>query len=325
MGWIGIFGGARRSARASEKDELRMIEITPSGRILGARITGLDLSQPLDDRALGTVLRALAEHAVICFPKQRLDAGAQVAFSRNFGELEIHVSGAFQDPAYPQVMTLSNIVENGRPIGLADAGQDWHTDMSFSRVIAFVNVLHALKVPERDGRPLGGTEFASMTAAYDALPPDLKTRIEGRTATHDFEKFWEMMRRRQGEATVRKPLTDAQRRNKPPVSQPMVMTHPISGRKLLYANPGYTMRIDGMPAAESDALLETLFEHQLRPEFRYTHHWSQGDVLVLDNIQTLHNAIADYGPDEPRLLKRCQAMADLVFQPRFAALAAAAM
>src|SRR5579859_1361440 len=113
-----------------------MIDVTPSGQILGARITGLDLAQPLDDRALGTVLRALADHGVVCFPGQRLDAAAQVAFSRRFGALEVHVSGAFQDAAHPEVMTLSNIVENGRPIGLADAGQDWHTDMSFSRMIA---------------------------------------------------------------------------------------------------------------------------------------------------------------------------------------------
>ena len=301
-----------------------MIEITPSGQILGAGITGLDLSRPLDDAALGSILRALADHGVVCFPGQRLDAAAQTAFGRRFGTLEIHVSGAFQDKQHPEVMTLSNIVEDGKPIGLADAGQDWHTDMSFSRMIAFVNILHALKVPRRDGKPLGGTEFASMSAAYDALSPAMKARLEGLTATHDFEKFWDMMRRRQGEATSRKPLTDAQRRTKPPVSQPMVLTHPLSGRRILYANPGYTMRIDGWPADESDALLEELFAHQLRPEFRYTHRWTEGDVLVWDNLQLLHNAVADYGPDEPRLIKRCQAMADLVFQPEFARLAGAA-
>ena len=175
-----------------------MIEVTPSGKVLGARITGLDLSQPLSERALGSILRALGDHGVVCFPGQHLDAAAQVAFSRHFGELEVHVSGAFQDPRHPEVMTLSNIVENGRPIGLADAGQDWHTDMSFSRMIAFVNVLHAIKVPRRGGKVLGDTQFISTIAAYDALPAEMKTRLEGMTATHDFEKFWEMMRRRQG-------------------------------------------------------------------------------------------------------------------------------
>lgn len=301
-----------------------MIEISPSGKVLGARITGLDLAQPLGDRALGRVLRALADHGVVCFPGQHLDPAAQVAFSRRFGELEVHVSGAFQDPAHPEVMTLSNIVEDGRPIGLADAGQDWHTDMSFSRMIAFVNVLHALKVPRRDGRALGSTQFVSTIAAYEVLPAEMRTRLQGMTATHDFEKFWEMMRRRQGPATTRKPLTDEQRRRKPPISQPMVMTHPLSGRKILYCNQGYTVRVDGLPAAESERLLDYLFEHQLRSEFRYTHEWSEGDVLVWDNLQTMHNALADYGPDEPRLIKRTQAMADLVFQPAFARLAAEA-
>lgn len=301
-----------------------MIEVTPSGKVLGARITGLDLSQPLSERALGSILRALGDHGVVCFPGQHLDAAAQVAFSRHFGELEVHVSGAFQDPRHPEVMTLSNIVENGRPIGLADAGQDWHTDMSFSRMIAFVNVLHAIKVPRRGGKVLGDTQFISTIAAYDALPAEMKTRLEGMTATHDFEKFWEMMRRRQGPTTVRKPLTDEQRRRKPPVSQPMVLTHPISGRKILYCNQGYAMRVDGLSPKESDALLEYLFEHQLRPEFRYAHQWNEGDVLVWDNLQTMHNAKADYGPDEPRLIKRTQAMADLVFKPAFAELASAA-
>jgi taurine dioxygenase len=219
------------------------------------------------------------------------------------------------------MMILSNIVQDGKPVGLADAGQDWHTDMSFSKTIAFLNVLYALKVPRRDGRPLGATLFANMADAYDALPRDVKQRIEGRTATHDFEKFWEMMRSRKGEATSRPPLTDAQRRQKPAVSHPMVMVHPISGRKSLYADPGYTVSIDGMPAAEGEELLQFLFQHQLQPQFQYAHRWNEGDVLVWDNLWTLHNAEADYRADEPRLIKRCQAMADLVFTPEFAHLA----
>ncbi len=295
--------------------------VTPGGDVLGARITGLDLARPLSDAAFGLVLRALAVHGVLCFPDQDLTPAAQAAFSRRFGELEVHVSGAFQVPEQPEVMILSNIVENGRPVGLGDAGQDWHTDMSFSRTIAFVNVLYALKVPRRDGRVLGNTEFCDMAAAYDDLPGELQARLATLTATHDFEKFWEMMRARGGEGTTRAKLTEAQRQRKPPVSQPMVLTHPLSGRKLLYANPGYTVRIDGLPAAESDALLEFLFAHQLQPKYRYAHRWTKRDLLLWDNLRTIHNAVADYGPDEHRYVRRCQAMADLVFQPAFAALA----
>ncbi len=297
--------------------------VTPSGDALGAMITGIDLAQPLTGEKFAFVLRAIAAHGVLCFPGQTLDPAAQAAFSRRFGTLEVHVSGAFQVPDQPEVMILSNMMQNGHPVGLGDAGQDWHTDMSFSRTIAFVNVLHALKVPRRDGNVRGNTEFCDMAAAYDDLPTALQARLRTLTATHDFEKFWEMMRARGGEGTTRAPLSDAQRRSKPPVSQPMVLTHPLSGRKLLYANPGYTMRIDGMAPAESDALLEFLFAHQTKPKFRTAHRWAERDVLLWDNLRTIHNAVADYGPDEHRYIQRCQAMADLVFQPEFAALAAA--
>jgi alpha-ketoglutarate-dependent taurine dioxygenase len=298
-----------------------MLDVIPTGEALGARITGLDLARPLTDEAFEFVLRAIAAHGVLCFPDQDLDPAAQAAFSRRFGELEVHVSGAFQVPGQPDVMILSNMTEGGKPIGLGDAGQDWHTDMSFSRTIAFVNVLYALKVPRRDGHVLGNTEFCDMAAAYDDLPREMQARLQTLTATHDFEKFWEMMRARGGEATTRARLTEAQRARKPPVSQPVVLVHPLSGRKLLYANPGYTMRIDGIPAAESDALLELLFAHQLQPKYRYAHRWAERDVLLWDNIRTIHNAVADYGTDEHRYVRRCQAMANLVFQPEFAALA----
>jgi taurine dioxygenase len=116
-----------------------MPTITPTGTALGARITGLDLARPMTPETFGFVLRAIGTHGVLCFPDQLLDPAAQAAFSRRFGELEVHVSGAFQVPDQPEVMILSNILEDGRPVGLGDAGQDWHTDMSFSRTIAFVN------------------------------------------------------------------------------------------------------------------------------------------------------------------------------------------
>lgn len=298
-----------------------MYTIKPSGEILGCRIEGLDLSGSFGEKELGLTLRCLADYAVVCFPNQLLDPAGQVAFSRMFGSLEVHVSGVFQEPGHPEIMILSNIVKNGKPIGLADAGQDWHTDMSFSKTVAFVNMLYALKVPRRDGRPLGATRFASMPAAYDALPDDVKQRIEGRTATRNFEKFWEMMRQRGGADTSRSSMTEEQKRQKPPVSHPMVMVHPISGRKILYADPGYTVSIDAMEKHESDELLEFLFKHQLQPHFQYAHRWAEGDLLIWDNLQTLHYAEPDYRADEPRLIKRCQAMADQVFTLKFRRLA----
>jgi taurine dioxygenase len=179
--------------------------------------------------------------------------------------------------------------------------------MSYSKEIALANVLYAIKVPARDGRPLGDTQFRNMHAAYEDLPDEIKNRLEGRTATHDFAKFWDMMRTRPG--SQRTALTAEQRAKKPPVSQPIFRTHPITGRTVLYCNPGYATRIDGMPEAESAALLRFLFEHQEQKKYFYAHTWAEGDVLMWDNIGTVHNAAADYLPHEPRYMRRVQVMA----------------
>src|SRR5262249_9097057 len=293
------------------------MNITPTGEGLGATIEGLDLAAPMNDVDVDAVTRALGEYGVIRFPRQRLSGAALRDFSVRFGELEVHVSNVYQEPDLPEVMILSNIVENGKPIGLADAGQDWHTDMSYARMIAFANVLYAVKVPRRDGVVLGNTEFSNMHAAYADLPADVKARLDGLTATHDFDKFWSMMVRRPG--SKRAPLSEAQGKGRPPVSHQVVRTHPITGRQVLYANPGYTVKINELPAAESDALLEYLFAHQLQPKYRYVHRWQEGDVLMWENFGTIHNAVADYRADEPRLVKRCQVMATRFFDENGAA------
>ena len=289
------------------------IRIEPHVEGLGARVLGLDLSQPLSppDRLL--LIAALGRHGVLCYPNQRLTPRQLRDFSANFGTLEINVAGAYQDAEHPEVMTLSNIVENGKPLGLSDAGQDWHTDMSYSKTIAFSNVLYGMRIPVRNGEPLGCTEFCDMHAAYRGLSPEWKQKIQGTTALHDFAKFWDKMRSQPG--STRKPLTDAQRAAKPPVSHPVVLTHPITREPVLYANPGYAIRINEMSEEESARTLDYLFAHQLQDQYRYRHRWSEGDVLMWDNLGTIHNAVADYTPQEPRLIKRCQVMADLFFNP----------
>jgi len=287
------------------------MHIIPGNGSLGARVEDLDLSQPLSDDTLSQLIQALGRYGGLKDPKQTLTAAQLKAFSERFGELEVNVAKAYQEPGLPEVMILSNIVENGKPLGLADAGQDWHTDMSYSRMIAFTNVLYGLQIPHRDGKPLGNTEFCNMHAAYEALPQVWKQRLEGMTATHDFNKFWEMMRREKG--STRPPLTEAQRAAKPPVSHPVFMVHPITGKRVLYANPGYAIRINEMSEQESDEALAFLFEHQLKPEFRYANLWEVGDVLMWDNMGTIHNAVADSLPTEPRYIKRCQAAATRFF------------
>lgn len=293
-----------------------MVSIQPTSDILGATVTGIDLAEPMQPADFGRVLRALGNHGVLRFPDQKLDIGAVKRFSELFGEIQGNpVRAVDTTQPYPEVGILSNIKENGAYIGSPDAGQDWHTDMSYRDTMGFVNVLYGIRIPRRDGKPLGGTEFSNMHAAYDALPQAIKVRLEGMTATHDFEKFWEHMR--QHKNSGRPPMTDEQRRRRPPAVHPIFLTHPITGRMVLYCNEGYAVRINEMSSAESDEMLNYLFRHQLETRFRYTHHWNENDLLIWDHLGTIHRAIADYGPDEIRLMRRCQVMATKVFDPEF--------
>lgn len=285
--------------------------LTPSGQKLGARIEGFDLAKPMDDNAVRAIIQALGQYGVLSFSKQSLSAQGLRDFSANFGELEINVANMYQAPGLPEVMILSNMKKDGVPLGIADAGQDWHTDMSYSRMIAFSNVLHGIRIPVRDGVSLGNTEFSCMKSAYATLSDPWKETLQGLTVTHDFEKFWNKMRLEKGSA--RPALTAQQKASKPPVSHPLVMDHPITHARVLYANPGYAMRINEMSPAQSDETLAYLFEHQLQAAFRHQHVWREGDVLMWDNFGTIHNAVADYTPDEPRFIHRCQVMATRFF------------
>lgn len=292
-----------------------MLSIEPTGAVLGATVHGIDVSR-VTDQEFAEILLALGNHCVLRFPDQHIDMGDLRSFSERFGEIQGPSSAPdIAKDNYAHVGTLSNLKRDGRYVGLPDAGQDWHTDMSYRDVMGFVNVLYGIRIPRRNGVPLGGTEFANMHAVYDALPADLKTRLADATATHDFEKFWEHMRR--DKASERPPMTELQRRQRPPVVHPLFLTHPITGRKVLYANPGYTVRINELSPQESDAMLEYLFDFQLEPRFRYTHSWTENDLLVWDHLGTIHRAIADYGPDEIRLMRRCQVMATHVFEADF--------
>ena len=295
-----------------------MLTITPSGKILGATVTGVDLSKPLSTEDFAQTLQALGNHGVLRFSGQHLDAAAVRDFSQRFGPIQVGVSERFRHPDVREVGILSNVKENGQPIGLADAGQDWHTDMSYRETIGFVNVLYAVKVPVRDGKVLGDTLFANMHAAYEGLAPQWKTRLAGMTATHDFNKFWDNMRDNHGSS--RAPLTPEQRAKRPPVVHPLFMTHPITGRTVLYCNPGYAIRINEMSEQESNQVLDMLFKHQLQDKTIYRHQWQLNDLLIWEHIGTLHNALPDYGPDEYRMMLRCQVMTTpRVFAPGFLA------
>jgi taurine dioxygenase len=292
-----------------------MLSIEPTGQVLGATVRGIDPRQDLSRAEFGAILRALGTHGVLCFPGQALEARDLARFSARFGALQVLKNIPHHEPGMPEVTILSNVRVGGRLIGAPDAGQSWHTDMSYSRTIGFVNVLSAFQVPVRDGRVLGGTEFTNTQAAAADLPRDVAERLEGLTATHDIEYYWEYMRREKG--STRPPLTEEQKRQRPPVHHPVLLTHPITGRPVIYVNPGFTTRIDGIPDAESAQLLRFLLDHVMQPRYRYVHEWTVGDLLLWDHIGTWHFARPDYTADEPRLMKRCQVMATHVFDPAF--------
>ncbi len=293
-----------------------MFSVKPNPDILGATIENFDAGQPMNDEVFGRLLNTLGRYGVLRFPNQELDAHALKAFSERFGDIQGGI-GEARKSGVAEVGILSNVKEGGEYIGLPDAGQDWHTDMSYRDVMGFVNVLYGVKVPVRDGLVRGATEFSNMHAAYDALPEEIKTKLADATVTHDFDKFWSMMVARPG--STRKPMSPEQRAKRPPVVHKLFLTHPITGRRVLYCNPGYAMRINELSESESASMLDFLFAHQLQQKFRYMHRWQVKDLLLWDNLGSIHQAIADYRPDEERLMLRCQVMATKVFRDDFLA------
>ena len=294
--------------------------ITPGPLSIGATVTQIDLRQPFADHDFASVLKALSTHKVLCFPKQTIEAAELRDFSARFGSLQTLRSG--QDKTgYPEVSVLSNVRQDGKLIGIPDAGQNWHTDMTYNSSVGYANALLAFKVPMRDGQPLGATEFCDTAAAYAELPESLKQQLAHATAVHDLNYYWEFMRREK--ASPRAPLSAAERAAHPPSRHPVFLQHPVSGKYAIYVNPSFTTHIEGIAPAESAFLLKTLFEQVLKPQYRYTHRWTVGDLLIWDHLATWHNAIADYGPNEERLIKRCQIMADRIFKPEFVSTALA--
>lgn len=281
--------------------------ITSSGDSLGARIDNVDLSKALTDEAFNLIERAFHEHIVVAISGKPYDDASLVRFGQRLGELEISVAKSFHHEQIPWVTVLSNITVDGKPLGSSDAGQMWHTDMSYNRIAGRATVLHAHKVPMRDGIPLGDTAFHNMYLAYEALPADLRARLDLMDAVHEFEKLWLTMI---ANGSKRPPYTDAQRAEKPAVVHPVVLTHPWTGRKALYVNRGLTKSIIGLSKSESDELLDFLFDHIEKPDYEYRHKWRVGDTLVWDNCASIHLATGGYDASTPRLMHRVQVLGD---------------
>jgi taurine dioxygenase len=273
------------------------IEIRPLSDVLGAEVIGADLARFDDDAQYARIHQALLDYGVLAIRDQHMTPEQHTAFSRRFGELEIHVLDQFLLPDHPEILRVSNKAVNGQPIGLQDAGNEWHTDLSYQTNPALGSLLYALEIPPQGGDTL----FASLYAAYDALTDAMKARLDGLRAIHAYAQYHERSRHK-ARGQTRSDMTDAQRAQVPEVSHPLVRTHPETGRKALYLSPGLTVGIEGLNEA-GQALLKMLNEHATQAAFTYRHRWQLHDVLFWDNRCTLHLATS-YDPRYTRHMHR---------------------
>lgn len=280
-------------------------EITPFAAPLGAELTGLDLSRPLADDDFSRIHRAHLDHHVLVFRNQRITPTQQVEFSRRFGPLQIHVLRQFQLESDPEILIISNIREDGKPIGLGDAGHFWHSDLSYKPQPSLGSMLHAQELPA-DG---GDTLFANMHLAWDTLPAELKTIVEGRQAEHSYLAQYAALQKR---SPWRPDLTPAQIAEVAPVLHPVVRTHPETGRRALFVSEHFTTRIAGLPEDESREVLDRLFAHSVRPEHIYRHRWQPHDMVFWDNRSLMHLA-AGCPEDQRRRLYRTTIEGDVPF------------
>lgn len=279
----------------------------------GAEIRGIDLSRDLDQATFDAIERAFNEKTVLLFRDQRLTEEQLVRFSRRFGQLEIHTMREFVRPEHPEIFVLSNIVEDGKPVGNKDAGGVWHTDLSYMKAPSRGSLLYALEVPHDDqGRALGDTLFASSAFAYESLPDAMKERLKDLRAVHGLWERHEKDRKAAGQAHMI--ITDPVRRAQvPDVIHPVVRTHPFTGRKCLYVNEGQTTRILDLPEPESRRLLDELFAHSTRAETVYRHSWRVNDLVMWDNCAALHRVSNDYQLPQRRRMHRTTISGSEVF------------
>ena len=275
------------------------LTITPLSHALGAQISGVDIAQPLNLEQRDAIEQALLKHQVLFFRNQPVTAQQQARFAANFGDLHIH-------PIYP------NVPEQPEVLILDTAQTDvrdnavWHTDVTFLPTPALGAVLSAKLLPEFGGDTL----WASGIAAYEALSEPLKVLLQGLSATHDFVKSFPL--ERFGNTAQALEQWEATRKKNPPLSHPVIRTHPVSGRKSLFVNEGFTTRINELSDSESEAILKLLFAHATRPEFTIRWRWQTDDVAFWDNRVTQHFAVDDYRPAR-RVMHRATVLGDVPF------------
>jgi taurine dioxygenase len=280
----------------------RPFELQPLTPQLGARVIGLDLAAELSPQAFDALYRAFLRHKVLVFAPLDLPPAAQVAFARRFGEVQVHVMSVYHADGFPELYRLSNLDEQGRPSGKhPDKGtMSWHTDGSWQRLTGQATIIYGEQVPPQGGE----THFCDMAGAYERLDAGWKRRIAGLRAVHnlDFSRT-----RRHAED----PLSEAQRRAKPPVDHPVVRVHPETGQRCLYLGD-HAEAIVGMPYDEGRALIEELNALAVaHADLRYEHRWQPHELIVWDNRSLLHRATAFDTARHARVVRRCTVLGEV--------------
>jgi taurine dioxygenase len=256
---------------------------------IGAEVTGVDVKR-IDDAAFGDIYRAWLASNVLCVRDQNLEIGDYLAYSRRFGFIEKHPSKSTRHPDCPEVTLLgANKFDAEGKLNMdiyRRGAEGFHTDGAYDDVPFKATQLYALAIPSRGG----DTHFASMYAAYDALPDALKRRLEGLIGAYVY-----------GGRKKKTALLNPEDRDKKPALHPIVRPHPETGRKALYFDPGKILRIEGLAAEESDALIDELTGYMIQPDAQYRHQWRKGDIVIWDNRCSYHKAAGDYPPEEDRI------------------------
>jgi taurine dioxygenase len=295
-----IVRNREQTVQQGKKSGIRIEKLTEH---IGASITDVDLSRTISEEELADIHKAWVDNGVLVFRGQDLPPAMHVEFSARFGPLIGHVVNRFNLQDFPEVTLISNVAnEKGEKIGADRAGMIWHSDMSFMQRPSMGSLLYGVECP-----PTGAdTEFASMFAAYDALPAAMRVRLEGLKGIHDYAWHYETY------LTHRPPLTDAEKAKTPPVEHPAIRTHPVTKRKAMYVGEGLTRTFAGMDEAEGRALVIEISDFSTQPQFVYRHKWEVGDLVFWDNRSTMHRA-TEFDDRYRRLMRRTTILGDVPF------------
>ena len=274
------------------------IDLSPLTASFGAAIENVDLSRPLGEETMAGVAHAFASNGVIAFRDQELAPDALVAFSRGFGEMVPQTDTEYLLPNHPEIMAVGNVnIEGEVRSFFHNAKEEWHTDLIQTRKPNVATLLYAVRTPPRGGE----TRFADTRRAFEDLSESAKTELDGLRVIYDIRTFDEEMRRHDPD---RPPLSQEKLDRHPPVSHPLVRTHPVTSAKALYFAPEVMSHVEGWSREASKLLIADLLAHATQPHYLYEHHWRAGDVVVWDNRSTLHTATPFEADKYERLLYR---------------------